>query len=358
MPFPWDLLPQVPRAALRARHALAMRLGGGASLSAVRRVLEELLGEPVRLEPRTLCAMPGEPLGSAARLRFALPEHQLDLVCCIDPRLVTRLLSGLLEVESRGFNPLATLEPELLGAAAALLVTLVERAELGYALRFASAMTLPPGGLRFQQDMLLRIGGAAYDLTFGVRSSLLSSEHSAPVARLETLGMQRLALPLVVGLGLMTRAELHELELGAAWLPGDGWWLGPSGEGRALLLAANAERGWPVELGSEGQIVLGERAVSSDSDDLTLVNPPPSDDSLQGLLLDAPVVVRLELGEIALPARQWASLSPGALLETRVPIGQLIALRVGGRIVARGELVNVDGELGIRIRELVAGDPQ
>jgi flagellar motor switch/type III secretory pathway protein FliN len=68
--------------------------------------------------------------------------------------------------------------------------------------------------------------------------------------------------------------------------------------------------------------------------------------------LEAPVVVRVELGTVILQAREWGALSPGDVIETGRRIAEPVVLRVAGQEVARGELVNIDGELGVRIREL------
>lgn len=64
---------------------------------------------------------------------------------------------------------------------------------------------------------------------------------------------------------------------------------------------------------------------------------------------DAPVVVRVELGALEMKAREWASLAPGDVVTLGRKLGDPAILRVGGVEVARGELVQVDGEYGVRI---------
>ena len=75
-------------------------------------------------------------------------------------------------------------------------------------------------------------------------------------------------------------------------------------------------------------------------------------------VLDAPVVVRVEVGTISLTAAEWAALAPGDVIETGRRINEPVVLRVAGREVARGELVEVEGELGVRIREILSGGPR
>jgi type III secretion protein Q len=62
--------------------------------------------------------------------------------------------------------------------------------------------------------------------------------------------------------------------------------------------------------------------------------------------------VRVELGAVTMSAREWAALIPGDVVSVGRRIGDLASLRVAGIEVARGELVDIDGELGVRIRTL------
>jgi flagellar motor switch/type III secretory pathway protein FliN len=69
-------------------------------------------------------------------------------------------------------------------------------------------------------------------------------------------------------------------------------------------------------------------------------------------VLEAPIVVRIEIGTVTLSAREWAGIRPGDVISAGQRIAEPAILRVGGREVARGELVNVDGELGVRIQRI------
>jgi type III secretion system YscQ/HrcQ family protein len=70
--------------------------------------------------------------------------------------------------------------------------------------------------------------------------------------------------------------------------------------------------------------------------------------------LEAPVVVRIELGAVSMTAADWAKLRPGDVIDSGRRLAEPVVLRVGGRVVARGELVDVEGDLGVRVRELTA----
>jgi type III secretion protein Q len=65
-----------------------------------------------------------------------------------------------------------------------------------------------------------------------------------------------------------------------------------------------------------------------------------------------PVDVEIELTRLMLPISELAGLKPGALLPLRINASEPVLLRVGDRVVARAELVDIDGEVGARILTL------
>ena len=75
----------------------------------------------------------------------------------------------------------------------------------------------------------------------------------------------------------------------------------------------------------------------------------PSND----ILKDIPITVSIELSQMQLTIAQIGALRDGEVLELNKGPGELVDLLVSGRLIARGELVDVDGELGVRIRSLV-----
>jgi flagellar motor switch protein FliM len=82
-------------------------------------------------------------------------------------------------------------------------------------------------------------------------------------------------------------------------------------------------------------------------------NPSQNEgEALTDVLLETPVVVRVELGAVSMTAREWARLGPGDIIETGQRIAEPVVLRIAGREVGRGELVNVDGQVGVRIQKL------
>ena len=72
-----------------------------------------------------------------------------------------------------------------------------------------------------------------------------------------------------------------------------------------------------------------------------------------GLLRDVPAPVVVELGRIKLSAAQVTRLKTGQII--RLPRGpnDPVDLVVNGKLFARGELIEVDGELGVRLQQVV-----
>ncbi|MEN1976983.1 flagellar motor switch protein FliN [Cellulomonas olei] len=77
--------------------------------------------------------------------------------------------------------------------------------------------------------------------------------------------------------------------------------------------------------------------------------------SLQ-VLYDVEMTLTAELGRTKLPVRQVLELTPGAVLELDRAAGSPADVMVNGRLIARGEVVVIDEEFGIRITEIARGE--
>ena len=65
--------------------------------------------------------------------------------------------------------------------------------------------------------------------------------------------------------------------------------------------------------------------------------------------MDAPVTLIIELGRVNLSLGRLADLKPGDVVELGRHSREPVELTSGGRLVARGELVQIDTELGVRV---------
>ncbi|GGK18040.1 hypothetical protein GCM10010124_08290 [Pilimelia terevasa] len=72
------------------------------------------------------------------------------------------------------------------------------------------------------------------------------------------------------------------------------------------------------------------------------------------LLHDVEMEISAELGRTRMNVRDLLSLSPGAVVELDRAAGSPADLLVNGRLIARGEVVVVDENFGLRITEIIA----
>ena len=63
--------------------------------------------------------------------------------------------------------------------------------------------------------------------------------------------------------------------------------------------------------------------------------------------------VTVELGRTTMTVRDLLALSPGEVLELDRAAGSPADLLVNGRLIARGEVVVVDEDFGLRVTEII-----
>lgn len=347
-PYPWQALERVPRAAVRRlaalrEHAAKLR---PEELAAA---LGALVEARVEIEVTTLRV--GRPPRELTEVGLAVGTNGVTVGA--EPALVTALLERVL-ARPFALRAGAELEPSVVGAFAALVVEAARR------ITSEPLVLATPLGAR--DDALCALVKVSVDGR-AFSAYVLATLDPAPtygVARSDParLGDVPLDVPLVVARSLATRDELGRLTPGSAFMPGERAWVDARGSGRGVLAAASAERGVAVELPPDGRLVLRGEIVElwPDVPDSTPEAMSDADDMNQTLVdaaLDAPVVVRVELGSVSMTAADWAKLRTGDVIETGRRVAEPVILRVAGRVVARGELVDVDGEVGVRVRELV-----
>lgn len=71
------------------------------------------------------------------------------------------------------------------------------------------------------------------------------------------------------------------------------------------------------------------------------------------LLSEVQVELAVELGRVKLPLRDLLSLGPGAVLELDRAADAPVDVLVNGCLVAKGEVVVIDGEFGVRVTAVV-----
>jgi flagellar motor switch protein FliN len=105
-------------------------------------------------------------------------------------------------------------------------------------------------------------------------------------------------------------------------------------------------------------------APGADRDALAAPGSPPENASARveelirqgnlGLLMDVELDVRLQFGCRQTTLREVLELTTGAVLELDREIQEPVDLLLNGRVVARGEVVVVDGNYGLRVTEVAS----
>ena len=72
----------------------------------------------------------------------------------------------------------------------------------------------------------------------------------------------------------------------------------------------------------------------------------------QKVLADIPVEATVELGKTRLSLREMVELSEGSIISLDKFFGDTLDIKVGGQVVAQGEVIAVDDNYGIRITKV------
>jgi flagellar motor switch/type III secretory pathway protein FliN len=257
-------------------------------------------------------------------------------------------------------HPHAALGPEVEGALLAIVLEIARRAH-------GRATTLVPAGPGVWRhdpgDRRLVVRAAVgLDRNAYAARATLDLRKATPLAPadaralLSSLGGLPIALPLAAAVSFLRASDAFALGPGDVWMPGDGWIARFDRQsarlvGEAVLAAPASSRGIAVKLGDGGEIVLvGEKTILLDAEN-AMQSPNEGETATSDVVLDAPLVVRVEVGAVTLSAAEWASIAPGDIIAVGRRVNEPVILRIAGAEVARGELVDIEGELGVRIRE-------
>jgi flagellar motor switch protein FliN/FliY len=88
------------------------------------------------------------------------------------------------------------------------------------------------------------------------------------------------------------------------------------------------------------------------------MNAPATASSNLDLVLDVPVKLTVELGSCLLPMREVLQLGVGSVVQLDKVADDPVHLSVNRKIIARGEVVIVEGRFGIKITELINSPPK
>lgn len=74
------------------------------------------------------------------------------------------------------------------------------------------------------------------------------------------------------------------------------------------------------------------------------------------LLADIPVRLSVEVGSTAIKLSELMDLNEGSIVELDRQSHELLDIMANGTLIAKGEVVTVNGRFGIRVLEVVAAD--
>jgi flagellar motor switch protein FliN/FliY len=70
------------------------------------------------------------------------------------------------------------------------------------------------------------------------------------------------------------------------------------------------------------------------------------------LVLDVPVELAVEIGRTTMTIRETLAITPGVIVALDRMAGEPVDLLVNGKRIARGEVVAIDEEFGLRVTEV------
>jgi flagellar motor switch/type III secretory pathway protein FliN len=241
----------------------------------------------------------------------------------------------------------AGMDATLRGAGAALVLDICRQLSRGEAPELSGPLE-EPSAPAFGCRLTVHVRGKPYAVAVELEATSggLASGCQMLTGRLGALGAVPIALPWVCAVSEATVGLVQMLSVGDVWLPGDGWVDASDPLSAGVLALPLANSGLPVRV-SAGRTVLGPQPVPVHPQLELSMNQDPSE--VEQIVSEAPLVVRLEVGSLEMSATEWAALRPGDVVQSGRRIEDAVILRCAGREIARGELVEVEGEIGVRV---------
>jgi flagellar motor switch protein FliN len=203
-----------------------------------------------------------------------------------------------------------------------------------------------PDALTEGQAITARFSGAATgEVVVVVGQDLADALSQSPIGELDLTAAVRPALEAagrVFGPVVLDPGQVMEpsVALSSIAAKGDAVAVPLLDAGDVRAVVAMTLTPWPADAGPGGVATRGSAGAA-----------------LRGgldMLHDVEMEVSAELGRTRMSVRELLSLSPGAIVELDRAAGSPADLLVNGRLIARGEVVVIDENFGIRITEIVS----
>ncbi|MGH7269738.1 MAG: FliM/FliN family flagellar motor switch protein [Polyangiaceae bacterium] len=375
-PYPWHLLESTSRAEVSAIRRAQRWVSGEVQLAAARAAVAEMVSSRVDVTIKRACALSlAPPLDGGIAVWLARadePSANAGVLLEVERSLATAVIARAIKRPAPGVvDSSRDLAASAVGAFAAIVLAATRRGCGAGVLRVVTAgpaasieETLPCGAaaadcgwIAIALTVLLDDDAFAARLVIAVDTTSASPQAPWSTEGLANLGHTPLSIPVVACAVPCTAAEVAALNTGDVFLPGT-WPLNRASDGelRGLVFLAAPSS----SMGLRAVVSEGRRLVlSGGAEPLWAAEANMADADERGALLEAigdvPVIVRVEVGEAQMAARDWATLGRGDVVTLGRRVGEPVVLRVGGVAVARGQLVDVEGEVGVRIGDRIAG---
>ncbi|UDY24056.1 flagellar motor switch protein FliN [Nocardioides sp. Kera G14] len=165
------------------------------------------------------------------------------------------------------------------------------------------------------------------------------------------LGEPFMTVPLI-GLGIDAAVLLNDDALTGAREPLPEEQPGPAYVDPTVASASQAVTAPLADLSVAAQTAAAQAAAAPAQSAAPFLGTVPSQRGLE-MLHGVDMEVTVELGRTRMTVRDLLALSPGAVLELDRAAGSPADLLVNGRLIARGEVVVVDEDFGLRVTEIL-----
>lgn len=367
--FPWDQLPALSKQDLELEQAAKQALESQIDLAELPRVLSQLF-----MAELTNAGVQRARVTSERRqlgCQFLLQGSGMVTFLSLEPALVALLVRRVLGQPPR-IDDGAAMGPATTGAALAIVAEVARRLSREAPLvpdlsmvRDGRAPAIATGAQRaWAVDFWMRLDNMSYAgfAAVGIDKSAQRASKCGP--RLRTA--LPISLRLLVGRCVLSADDYRSLCIGDVVVPDESstlTWVGsvrggaPIPDGvSALLCSPGAARCLALSARNGKLCLAGEANMSYEVTVASkqVAGPEPTqagqDAPAANVVMDAPVAVHLELGSVTLSAQAWLGLRVGDVVCSELPVGRAVTLRVADRAVAEGELVSVDGRVGVRIQ--------
>ncbi len=323
-------------------------------IARLRGPLEQLLGAPLTLKPsapRVVAAQRSRDALFDPGVAIAIDgEDAARVVLMLDARIAAVLVNRAVGGEGGPAigGPVALSATES-GVIAFLVAFALRQLELGWVVarvEVREPATLLPATDALRSDVSVFIAGDR-----GLARLLIGTQSLRPQPPTQ---MSSLPVTLIArrGTATLSRHEAGTLEHGDIVILSESTneiWVHARGDS-SRLFECTADHGSltitrcverpPVEVGQGAKTV----------------NDPANEEAPTTLgtaaLDDVPIEVSAEVARFTLPLAELTHLKPGEVLTSGVALSDRVTLRVGDKVIAVGELVEVDGEIGVRVNTL------